>query len=72
MNFTQGAWRWRAESRQGCSCLEGSAVEVSVHHELLDGPPGRVGIGDVVAPAFWHPTVESTDHMTLAIEDERA
>jgi len=43
-----------------------------VHHELLDGPPGRGGIGDVVAPAFRPPRVENTDHMTLAIEDERA
>ncbi len=59
----------------GCSRLEGDAVEIGVRileFELLDGPPGRGGKGDVVAPAFRHPRVENTDHMTLAIEDERA
>jgi hypothetical protein len=40
--------------------------------KLLDGPPGGGGVRDVVAPAFRHPRVKNTDHMTLAIEDERA
>jgi hypothetical protein len=54
---------------------EGDAVEVAVwilEFELLDGPLGGGGVGDVVAPAFRHPRVENADHMTLAIEDERA
>ena len=57
------------------SHLKGDVVKVGVrilHHELLNGPPGRGGVGDVVAPAFRHPRVKNTDHMTLAIEDERA
>jgi hypothetical protein len=55
--------------------LEGDAVEVGMQildHELLDSPPGRGGIGDMVAPAFQHPRVENTKHMTLAIKDEQA
>lgn len=60
-------WRdGRADGRRLCSRLEGLAVE------LLDGLPGRGGVGDMVAPVFPHPRVENTDHMTLAIEDERA
>lgn len=49
--------------------LEGLAVEVGtwiLELELLDG------VGDVAAPGFRHPRVEDTDHMTHAIEDERA
>ena len=65
----------RADSRQVCSRLEGETVEVGVRileFELFDGPPGGGGVGDVVAPAFRHPRVKNTDHMTLSIEDERA
>jgi hypothetical protein len=65
----------RAVGRRLCSRLEGDAVEVGVRipeFELQDGPPGGGGVGDVVAPAFRHPRVENTDHITLAIEDERA
>ena len=64
-----------ADGRRWCMHLEGSAVEVGVRileFELLDGPPGGGGKGDVVALAIQHPRVENTDHMTLAIEDERA
>lgn len=55
--------------------LEGDAVEVSVwilEFELFNGPPGGGSVGDVVAPTSQHPRVEHTDHMTLAIEDQRA
>ncbi len=48
------------KSGRRCSRLEGDAVEVRVRvldHELLDGPPGRSGVGDVVAHAFRHPRV---------------
>lgn len=65
----------KANGRRVCSRLEGDAVEVGVRildFELLDGPPGRGGEGDVVARALRHPRVKKTDHMTLAIEDERA
>lgn len=65
----------RAYDRRWCSRLEGDAVEVGVRileFKLLDGPPGGGGVRDVVAPAFRHPRVKNTDHMTLAIEDERA
>ena len=61
--------------QQHCLHLEGDAVEVGVwilDLELLDSPPGRGGEGDMLAPAFQHPSVENTYHMTLAIEDERA
>jgi len=40
--------------------------------ELLDGPPGGGGEGNVTVTTFLHPRVENTDHTTLAIEDERA
>ena len=78
----KGTWTLQKERGDGgqnadkvVSRLEGSAVEVGVRIfdlELLDDPPGRGGIGDVAAPAFRHRRVENTDHMTLAIEDERA
>ena len=62
----------RADDRRLCSRL-GLAVEASVRipvFELLDGPPGGGGVDDAAAPAFPHPRVENTDHMTLAIEPE--
>ena len=64
----------RADGRRLCSRLESDAVEVGVRilaFDLLDGPPGGGGEGDVVTPAL-HPRVENTNHLTLAIEDERA
>lgn len=68
-----GRGEGRADGRRWCSRLEGDAIEVGVRileFELLDGPPGGGGVGDVVAPVFRHPRVENADHMTLTIEDE--
>ena len=65
----------RADGQRWCSHLENDTVEVGVwilEFELLDGPPGRGGEGDMIAPAFRHSRVEDTDQMTLTIEDERA
>ena len=50
----EGKWRRRF------SCLEGNAVEIRVRIlglDQLDGPPGRGGVCNVAAPAFWHPRV---------------
>ena len=60
-------------AEQLCLHLEGVTVEVSMwifEFELLNGPPGRGGIGDMAAPIFQHPRVENTNHMTLAINNE--
>lgn len=58
-----------------CSRLEVLAVEVGIgiaDFNLLEGKIRRGGKGDVVAETFRHGRVEDTDHVTFAIEDERA
>lgn len=61
--IVEGKKEWRdgrANGRRLCSHLEGLAVEVGMRTlvlELLDGPPGRGGVGDMVAPVFPHPGV---------------
>ena len=55
--------------------LPRSAIEVGMGIlvlDLLDNPPGRRGEGDMAAPASGHTGVEKTDHITHAINDERA
>jgi len=55
--------------------LPPSAIEVGVGIMLLDllnSPPGGRGEGDMAARAFGHAGVENTDHITQAVDDERA
>jgi hypothetical protein len=65
----------RESSAEKADDLPRSAIEVGVGilvFDLLDNPPGRHGERDMVAPASGHAGVEKTDHITHAIDDERA
>jgi len=61
--------------RQWCSRSEGLLFEVSIwilEFELLDGPPGRRAIGDVVGETFWHAGVKDGQHAPITSKDQRA
>jgi hypothetical protein len=38
--------------------------------DLLDSPPGRECIGDMVVSTFHHPRVKYANHLALAIKDK--
>jgi hypothetical protein len=65
----------RESSAKKADDLPLSAEEVGVGilgFNLLDNSPGWRGVGDIAARASGHARVENADHITHAIDDERA